>query len=159
VGLAYAASFVSARIFENIYVDHLKERNEDVPDLKWMVVTYMTINALFDACLVAIIFFISSVMPLSIDMNLVKDFMVDTVAGTLMTLASAIPIADIIQDRRYFEYAEAAPRALRLMQNILWSLSSLHATVPYFYLTGPFYSQHKAAAIEESEELKSESKK
>nr|WRJ69906.1 hypothetical protein TetV2_00461 [Oceanusvirus sp.] len=146
VGLAYAASFVSARIFENIYVDRLKEDNEGAPDLKWMVVTHLALAAVFDGCLVAMTYFVSSVMPMSLDMNLVKDFMVDTVAGITMTLVSAFPISDIIQDRRYFEYAETAPRALRLMKNILWSLSSLHATIPYFYLTGPFYLQHKAAA-------------
>ena len=157
LGLAFASSFVTLRIFENAYVERMAKNAETPPDLKWMVVTFMAMQAVFDLCLIGVCYFVSSVLPVSLDSSVVKDFMVDTLAATTMTTVSVFPIADIIQDRKYFEYSVTAPRALRLMKQIMWSLTSIHAIVPYFYLTGPFYIQQKNLAAEDKAPEKSES--
>ncbi|AUF82648.1 hypothetical protein TetV_566 [Tetraselmis virus 1] len=145
IGMAFAASFVSTRIFENAYVERLSKNTNEPPDLKWMVVMYLALQSIFDLILIGVTYLVSTVMPMQLDIAIIKDFMVDTVAGMSMTMISAFPIADIIQDRKYFEYNTNSPRALRLLKNLLFSVSVIHAVIPYFYLTGPFYIQYKEA--------------
>ena len=55
-------------------------------------------------------------------------------------------MADIVQDRRYFDYQLAAPRALRVMRQLCFTVSGVHAAVPYFYLSGPFYLHKQRTA-------------
>ena len=148
LGLLFSASFVATRVFNNIYVERASVKEPDVPDLKWMAFAFMVTAMLFDGVIVGIAFFLSSIVPTRLDRAVVKDLLIDTVVAHTMTGLSLFSIADVIQDKKYFDYQVAAPRALRLMRQMCFTLSGFHALIPYFYLTGPFYIQYKQAATE-----------
>jgi hypothetical protein len=80
-------------------------------------------------------------------------FIIDTVIGDIMTMISVIPIANILQNARYFEYKLASPRALRVLVELTRYIAGLHAITPYFYLTGPFYTKFVTDKVEKEEKL------
>jgi hypothetical protein len=149
IGLLFSASFVSTKAFETLYTERMSAKQPDVPDLKWLVASFILFAGLFDFLLIAVCYMVSSILPDKLDSRVISDFAVDTLVAHTMAALSLFPIADIIQDSRYFDYQVHAPRALRLMKQICFSLSSFHALIPYFYLTGPFYIQYKKAIEKE----------
>ena len=148
IGMIFSASFISTRAFETLYAERMSSKKADVPDLKWLVAAFVIFTVLFDFVLLGVIYFVSIILPDKLDNSLVYDFAVDTFVANTMAAISLFPIADIVQDSRWFDYQVQAPRALRLMRELCFSLSAFHALIPYFYLTGPFYIQHKRAATE-----------
>ena len=147
VGTAYAASFVAARLFDTMYVNSVNGGKTAVPDLKWMVVAYMSFLALFDGAFLAVLWMLRRFDLGGIRSGLVKDFVVDTFVADALAFSSLLWMADVVQDRRYFEYQLAAPRALRVMRQLCFTVSGVHAAVPYFYLSGPFYVHKQRGAV------------
>jgi hypothetical protein len=139
VATAYAAGFIAARIFENAYVNAMTATKPTVPDLKWLVVIYFTFVALFDGAFMLMLWLLQRLQVGNISSNVIKDFMIDTFVANALAMSSLVWMADIVQDRRYFEYQLTAPRAVRVMRQLCFAVSGVHAAVPYFYFTGPFY--------------------
>lgn len=146
IATAYAASFVAARLFENAYVNAMATNKPVAPDLKWLVVVYFIFIALFDGALVLMMWLLKRLELGDINPNIIKDFMVDTFVANALALASLMWMADVVQDRRYFDYQLTAPRAVRVMRQLCFAVSGVHALVPYFYFTGPFYYHQQMAA-------------
>ena len=149
LGLLLAASYVASRVFENIYVERMSVKDPKMPDLKWVVFAFMVTATVFDLVVLGVAYFVAKILPRSIDMRLIQDFAVDTLVAHTMAGISLFPLADVVQDRRYFDFQITASRALRLMRHLCFATAGFHALVPYFYLTGPFYMQHKKAATED----------
>lgn len=147
IGLLFSASFVSTRVFETLYTERMSSKQPDVPDLKWLVAAFVAFSVMFDIMLIGVAYLVATILPDKLDSRVISDFAVDTIVAHTMVALSLFPIADIIQDSRWFDYQVHAPRALRLMRQICFSLSSFHAVVPYFYLTGPFYIQYKKSVV------------
>lgn len=149
LGLLLAASHIASRVFENIYTERMSTQEPKMPDLKLVVVAFMVIAVAFDLLVLGVAYFLAKILPSSIDMQLIKDFAVDTLVAHTMAGISLFPLADVIQDKRYFDFQITATRALRLMRQLCFTTAAFHALVPYFYLTGPFYIQYKNAATED----------
>eukprot|EP00873_Tetraselmis_striata_P033835 jgi/Tetstr1/454099/TSEL_041018.t1 len=148
LGLLYAAAHMASRVFNNVYVDRMSTKDPEMPDLKWMVAAFFLTAMAFDLIVMGVAYFVAKILPSSVDMSVIKDFAVDTLAAHTMAAISLFSFADIIQDKRYFDFQVTAVRALRLMRQLCFWMSAFHAVVPYFYLTGPFYMQHKQNATE-----------
>jgi hypothetical protein len=142
--LLFAATTVSTRMFENVYAESMASKDPVPPDLKFYVVMFMAFNVLFDGVLLGALLLLSKLLPLAVDTAVIKDLAVDTAVCHTMVGISLVPMADIIQDKRYFEYKSSSPRAMRLMKQMSMALGGLHALVPYFFLTGPFYTQYRS---------------
>jgi hypothetical protein len=139
VGSAYAAAYVAARLFENVYIGSMAAAKPAVPDLKWMVVAFTAFQLLFDGALLAMLWLVRRFDIGGVSVGLAKDFAVDTFVASVLSLSSLLWMADVVQDRRYFEYQLAAPRALRVMRQLCFGVAGVHACVPYFYFSGPFF--------------------
>lgn len=149
IGLIFAAAYITSRMFENVYVDRMSSKDPDAPDLKWFAGSFLVICILFDLLVLGFAYFVSKALPTQLDLRIIKDFAVDTLVAHTMSGMTLFPLADVIQDKRYFDYQVTAMRALRLMRQLCFSIEGFHAITPYFYLTGPFYVQHKKAATED----------
>jgi hypothetical protein len=134
---AYAAAFISQRMFYNMYIESVNSSKPTVPDLKWFVGVYMAFLLLFDAFFLGVLWFLRRMDIGNVTASLVKDFLVDTLISDAMIASTLLWMAAVIQDKRYFEYRASAPRALRVMRQLAFYVSASHAVVPYFYLLGP----------------------
>jgi exonuclease VII small subunit len=110
------------------------------PDLRYFVLFFFIFDALFSCLIVAVCWFAAQ---LAVDdhMSFVKDVAIDMAVCTLVSSATLVWMADIVQDKKYFEYKAASPRALRVVKYLALVVSATHAIIPYYYMMGPFYSK------------------
>jgi hypothetical protein len=163
IGTAAAAAFVATKTFENHYV-YAMSRSGGVwetfsgggnpkiskpapPDLKWFAASFLMFETIFNTMLFTAAWFI---LKLAVDEgaeSIFYDLVFDTVIGMALTASSVVWLCDIIQDKRYFEYRVAVPRAMRVIRQLTTAVSAAHSAVPYFFLVGPFNIMKRQNAL------------
>ena len=154
IGTAALAAYVATKTFQKHYVFAMSRRsrtgpaylpsgepNPDAsppPDLKWFAGTFVLFDAIFNAILLLAAWFVLKLALGDKGQGVFYDLLFDTLIGMALTAASVLWICDIVQDKRYFEYRSAIPRAMRVVRQITTVVAAAHALVPYFFLVGPF---------------------
>ena len=172
IGTAAAAAFVATKTFQNHYVyamsrsggvwetfagdgpppapgpgEAASARRPEPPDLRWFAVSFLTFEAIFNAMLFAAAWFVLKLALEDAAMPVLYDLLFDTAVGMALTAASVIWVCDIVQDKRYFEYRVAVPRAMRVVRQLTTAIAAAHAAVPYFFLVGPFNIMKRRRAM------------
>eukprot|EP00873_Tetraselmis_striata_P026996 jgi/Tetstr1/447260/TSEL_034697.t1 len=140
VGVSWLAFYLANKLFMDYYNKQISATSPRVVDLRWYVVIYASFQLVFDIMALIVMYFVRRIDPDVVSGALMLDYVFDTVIVTMMVLASAIWVADIIQDKRYFSYQTRAPRAVRALRTIIFWLLAFHSLAPYFYLAGPNFS-------------------
>jgi hypothetical protein len=154
VGTAALAAFVATKTFQKQYIFAMSRRsqtgpaylpsgepNPDVtppPDLKWFAGTFVLFESIFNVILLIAAWFVLKLALAENSQGVFYDMLFDTLIGMSLTAASVTWICDIVQDKKYFEYRSAIPRAMRVVRHITTVVAAAHALVPYFFLVGPF---------------------
>lgn len=140
VSVSWLAFYLANKLFMDYYNKQISATSPKVVDLRWYVVIYASFQLVFDIMALVVMYFVRRIDPEVVPGALMLDYVFDTAIVTMTVLASAIWVADIIQDKRYFSYQTRAPRAVRALRTIIFWLLVFHSLAPYFYLAGPNFS-------------------
>jgi hypothetical protein len=140
VSVSWLAFYLANKLFMDFYNKHISAITPKMADLRLYVVIYASFQLVFDTMALVVMYFVRRIDPDVIPGALMLDYVFDTTIVTMMVLASAIWVADIIQDKRYFAYQTRAPRAVRALRTIIFWLLIFHSLAPCFYLAGPNFS-------------------
>ena len=142
IGTAAAAAAAAEAAFTSYHRNKMRGAAPDAkaPDLRFFALFFFVFDAIFTSLIVAVCWFAAQ---LAVDdhMSVVKDVAIDMAVCTLVSSATLIWMADIVQDKKYFEYKASSPRALRVIKYLALVVSATHAIIPYYYMAGPFYSR------------------
>lgn len=129
------------------FMQMVKTKVGEVVDIRWFLFFYGLYHLLLDLVLMLVAYVYYRTDPGVVSAGTLLDFLFDTVAVYLLVFASAVWIADIIQDKKYFDYRNNPQKAVNILRDItLWVLV-LHGMAPWFYTAGPnFHTMMKNAA-------------
>lgn len=141
VAVSWLAFYIADKLFTEYYTKGKNAAaNPRTVDLRWYVAIYASFQFVFDLIALVVMYFVRRIDPDVVSGALILDYTFDSAVVTLMVLSSSVWLADIVQDKKYFEYRTSGKRAVRSLRTVMVWLLILHSLVPYFYFAGPNFT-------------------
>lgn len=139
-GLLVGAIFLTEKIFSNMYMERVYANNGDPPDLMIMLAICIAIYTAFTLFLATVLFLIHLIVEkhgirnFVINVDLIKKYLIDYAASTLLLFILLSIICSYMQSKKYFRYKTEGLRAIRAFGDIIMSIAPVVFLVPYFAL-------------------------
>ena len=136
-GFIVLSLFLAEKLFSEMYMKAVYGNGQDPPDILAYVGIALGLNVafvVFMLTVLALIMYIFSGASNNFVINkyLIKKFVMDFMACTIINVLFAIICGMIIQKKRYFRYKTEGLRGVRALREIIMSLSSIVIAVPFF---------------------------
>jgi hypothetical protein len=139
LGFITLALFLSARIFEEMYVKAVFTQNKDPPSLFIFLGIFLAFDMaffLFTFITLALIryIFADPKGAFVIDSQFLTRMVMDYAITTIFIGVIGLIVCDIIRKKKYFRYKLEGPRAIRAAQEVMFGISGVFLIIPTFLL-------------------------
>jgi hypothetical protein len=138
VGTLYASQIVSVKMFINIYNESDKKKRTD---LKLLPVLFTFVCFALDIIIATVLRSVIAVTGGAVPHSLFDSFVYDTLACYVFTIATLVPVCDIIQSRKYFDYDTMGARGIRVAGHVCTAVGAFHTMLPYFNVLADFFKR------------------
>jgi hypothetical protein len=141
LAMAYGALFLASKLFQQNYVSEVFANNKEPPALSRFILLFWAFETGMIVLMLVILVLLKYVFNTEYDdfiinNTVLKKFLIDYVACTVLVLAFSFIISSTMMKKKYFKYKADGLRAVRALQELIFYVACVIYTIP-FYIVVP----------------------
>jgi hypothetical protein len=136
VATSWVSAYFAAKVLQDSYIDKVYMKRESPAALSSMVFTFLMFQVLFGAIVLVVTIAITYVVSPKTNprSGVLKLAIFDILLSLTSTSFILLTIADVMQNKKYFNYRYEGLRAIRAMKIIMFRASIAGNVLPYFLM-------------------------
>jgi len=137
--LSYVALTITTNYFVQVYMNKVLVNGENPPKLTNFVYMYAIIDGIVFAIISALLYSATGIIDMGVNSEtFTTTVLPDYMVASMLTALTGSIVASKMYDKKYFLYKDDGMRGIRALKDIMFSISTINAIVPWNYLVRGF---------------------
>ncbi len=138
IAFSYASLIIAKNFTAQIYMEKVLVNGENPPKLMNLIVLGMIVEFIMVAIFLSLLYAVVTQFELKVvteNSNIFIDYLIpDYIIGSVMTLLFGYIISNKMHDKKYFLYKDDGLRAIRALSELMFTISTINALIPWNYM-------------------------